>query len=63
MEPGEGLACVAAPQGLDPDAPLLVGLIDGGVLRIRIFCRPGRFHHQCDETAKRRPFGEEVVFI
>ena len=34
VEFGEGLACVAAPQGLDPDAPLLVGLVDGGVLRI-----------------------------
>ena len=34
LEYGEGLACVAAPQGLDPDVPLLVGLIDGGVLRI-----------------------------
>jgi photosystem II stability/assembly factor-like uncharacterized protein len=31
---GEGLACVAAPQGLDTDGPLLVGLVDGGVLRI-----------------------------
>lgn len=29
-----GLACVAAPLGLDPGAPLLVGLVDGGVLRI-----------------------------
>jgi photosystem II stability/assembly factor-like uncharacterized protein len=34
VEFGEGLTCVAAPQGLEPDAPLLVGLIDGGVLRI-----------------------------
>ena len=34
VEFGEGLACVAAPQGLDPDASLLVGLVDGGVLRI-----------------------------
>ena len=34
VESGEGLACVAAPQGLDPGAALLVGLIDGGVLRI-----------------------------
>jgi photosystem II stability/assembly factor-like uncharacterized protein len=31
---GEGLTCVAAPQGVGPDAPLLVGLIDGGVLSI-----------------------------
>jgi hypothetical protein len=30
----QGLAAVAAPQGLDPDAPLLVGLVDGGVLQI-----------------------------
>jgi photosystem II stability/assembly factor-like uncharacterized protein len=30
----ESLACVAAPQGLDPDDPLLVGVVDGGVLRI-----------------------------
>ena len=29
-----GLASVAAPQGLDPNAPLLVGLVDGGVLRV-----------------------------
>jgi len=29
-----GLASVAAPKGLDPNAPLLVGLVDGGVLRI-----------------------------
>jgi hypothetical protein len=28
------LASVAAPQGLDPGAPLLVGLVEGGVLRI-----------------------------
>ena len=34
VEFGESLACVAAPQGLDPDALLLVGLVDGGVLRI-----------------------------
>jgi photosystem II stability/assembly factor-like uncharacterized protein len=27
----EGLASVAAPQGFEPDAPLLVGLVDGGV--------------------------------
>ncbi len=31
---GESLSCVAAPQGLAPDAPLLVGLVDGRVLRI-----------------------------
>lgn len=30
----QGLASVAAPQGLDPGAPLLVGLVEGGVLRI-----------------------------
>jgi len=30
----EGLASVAAPQGLDPGTPLLVGLVGGGVLRI-----------------------------
>jgi photosystem II stability/assembly factor-like uncharacterized protein len=29
----ESLACVAAPLGLDPCAPLLLGLVDGGVLR------------------------------
>ena len=29
----EGFTCVAAPLGLVPDAPLLVGLVDGGVLR------------------------------
>ena len=34
MELNESLVCMAAPQGLDPDAPLLVGLVDGGVLRI-----------------------------
>jgi len=33
VELGEAPACVAAPQGLEPDAPLLVGLIDGGVMR------------------------------
>ena len=31
---GEGLTCVAAPLGLVPDAPLLVGLVEGGVLRL-----------------------------
>jgi len=30
----QGLASVAAPQGLDPEAPLLVGLVEGGVLRV-----------------------------
>ena len=34
VEVGEGLACVAAPLGFDPDAPLLVGLVDGGTLRV-----------------------------
>ena len=34
VEFGAGLSCVAAPQGVEPDASLLVGLIDGGVLRI-----------------------------
>lgn len=29
-----GLASVVAPQGLAPDAPLLVGLTEGGVLRV-----------------------------
>jgi len=29
----QGLASVAAPQGLDPGATLLVGLVEGGVLR------------------------------
>jgi photosystem II stability/assembly factor-like uncharacterized protein len=32
VELGEGLTCVAAPQGFEPDAPLLVGLVDGGVM-------------------------------
>jgi hypothetical protein len=31
---GPGATCVAAPQGLDPGAPLLVGLAEGGVLRV-----------------------------
>lgn len=31
---GESLTCVVAPLGLVPDAPLLVGLVDGGVLRL-----------------------------
>jgi len=30
----QGMVSVAAPQGLDPEAPLLVGLVEGGVLRI-----------------------------
>jgi photosystem II stability/assembly factor-like uncharacterized protein len=30
----QGLTCVAAPQGLDPGAPLLVGLAEGGVLSL-----------------------------
>ncbi|MEE8390219.1 MAG: hypothetical protein V3S14_05400 [Anaerolineae bacterium] len=30
----QGLTCVAATQGLDPDAPVLVGMVEGGVLRI-----------------------------
>jgi photosystem II stability/assembly factor-like uncharacterized protein len=30
----QGTVSVAAPQGLDADAPLLVGLIEGGVLRV-----------------------------
>jgi photosystem II stability/assembly factor-like uncharacterized protein len=34
VEPEWGLACVAAPLGLDPDAPLLIGLTDGGVRRV-----------------------------
>jgi photosystem II stability/assembly factor-like uncharacterized protein len=33
-ELSQGLTCVAAPLGLEPDAPLLVGLVDGGVQRI-----------------------------
>lgn len=32
VEFGESLACVAAPQGLDPDAPILAGLVDGSIL-------------------------------
>ena len=31
---GESLVCMAAPQGLTPDAPILVGLGDGSVLHI-----------------------------
>jgi photosystem II stability/assembly factor-like uncharacterized protein len=31
---GQGLTCAAAPQGLDPGAPLLVGLAEGGILRM-----------------------------
>jgi photosystem II stability/assembly factor-like uncharacterized protein len=34
VEFGASLACVAAPQGLDPGAPLLVGLVDGSVVRV-----------------------------
>jgi photosystem II stability/assembly factor-like uncharacterized protein len=34
LDLGPGAACVAAPLGLDPGAPLLVGLLDGRVLRI-----------------------------
>jgi hypothetical protein len=34
VEFNEGLACVAAPQGLDPDAPLLIGFVDGGAQRM-----------------------------
>ena len=30
----QGAASIAAPQGLDPDAPLLVGLVEGGVARL-----------------------------
>jgi photosystem II stability/assembly factor-like uncharacterized protein len=30
----QGVASIAAPQGLNPDAPLLVGLVQGGVLRL-----------------------------
>jgi photosystem II stability/assembly factor-like uncharacterized protein len=30
----QGASCVVAPQGLDPDAPLLVGLAQGGVLKV-----------------------------
>ncbi|MGQ9626781.1 MAG: WD40/YVTN/BNR-like repeat-containing protein [Anaerolineae bacterium] len=30
----QGMVSVAAPQGLEPGAPLLVGLADGGVLRL-----------------------------
>jgi len=31
---GRGALSVLAPQGLDPGAPLLVGLVEGGVLRV-----------------------------
>ena len=34
LDLGPGAACVAAPLGLDPGAPLLVGLLDGRVLRV-----------------------------
>jgi photosystem II stability/assembly factor-like uncharacterized protein len=34
LDLGPGAACVAAPLGLDPGAPLLVGLLDGQVLRL-----------------------------
>jgi photosystem II stability/assembly factor-like uncharacterized protein len=30
----QGVSCAVAPQGLDPGAPVLVGLVDGGVLRL-----------------------------
>ncbi len=30
----QGLSCVAAPQGLDSNASLLVGLVEGGILRL-----------------------------
>jgi photosystem II stability/assembly factor-like uncharacterized protein len=30
----QGIASVAAPQGLGPDAPILIGLVEGGALRI-----------------------------
>jgi hypothetical protein len=30
----QGISCAVAPQGLDPGALLLVGLVDGGVLRL-----------------------------
>lgn len=30
----QGILSIAAPQGIEPGAPLLIGLIDGGVLRI-----------------------------
>ncbi|NLE44093.1 MAG: hypothetical protein GX620_05180 [Chloroflexi bacterium] len=30
----EGFSCVLAPQGLDEGAPLLVGLVEGGILRV-----------------------------
>ncbi len=31
---GLGTASIAVPQGLDPGAPLLVGLVEGGVMRL-----------------------------
>jgi photosystem II stability/assembly factor-like uncharacterized protein len=34
LDLGPGASCVAAPLGLDPGAPLLVGLLDGRVLRV-----------------------------
>ena len=30
----QGISCAAAPQGLNPSAPVLAGLVDGGVLRL-----------------------------
>jgi photosystem II stability/assembly factor-like uncharacterized protein len=34
LELGQGISAVAAPQGLAPDAPVLVGLVGGDVLRV-----------------------------
>lgn len=29
-----GISCIAAPEGIEPDAPLLIGLVSGAVLRL-----------------------------
>jgi len=34
MDFGQGAAVITAPYGLDPDAPLLVGLVEGGIVRL-----------------------------
>ncbi len=36
LDVGQGLTCLAAPLGLDPGAPLLIGSAEGGVKRIEV---------------------------
>ena len=36
LDAGQGLTCLAAPLGLDPGVPLLVGMTEGGVKRIEV---------------------------